>query len=416
MRASLPEQGLARAAILEHLTALKRGDIAWAQGRAPLYVFKADDAVASVAREAFIEYFNENALGAKRAFPSIKQMEENIVSIGLSLLNAPADAAGYFTTGGSESIIGAVKACRNWSRESRGRRDQRFNMVLPESGHPAFTKAGDLMDIEVRRVPVGVDFRADPAAMEAAIDAGTILIVGSTPCFPYGVVDPIEALSEVALRRGVWLHVDACVGGYLAPFVAALGFDVPRWDFQVRGVCSISADLHKFGYCPKPASTVFYRSFDLARHQVFEYDAWPSGLYSTATVVGTRPGGAAAGAWATLHHLGREGYLRITRELMDLVAAYRSGIESIPGLRVNGRPQLSILSFGGDGVDMLQVGERMRPRGWLPGFIKKPAGMHVMLSLIHKPAREQYVADLRACMDEVRAGRDIDRPAVKVSY
>jgi glutamate/tyrosine decarboxylase-like PLP-dependent enzyme len=157
MRASLPEKGLARTAILDHLTELKRGDIAWAQGRAPIYVFKGDDAVASVAREAFVEYFSENALGAKRAFPSIKQMEENIVSIGLSLINAPEDAAGYFTTGGSESIIGAVKACRNWSRARRGRSDERFNMVLPESGHPAFTKAGDLMDIEVRRVPVGVD-------------------------------------------------------------------------------------------------------------------------------------------------------------------------------------------------------------------------------------------------------------------
>ena len=168
MRAFLPEHGLARAAILDHVTALKRGDIAWAQGRAPIYVFKGDDAVASVAREAFLEYFNENALGAKRAFPSIRQMEEDIVGIGLSLLNAPAESTGYFTTGGTESIIGAVKACRNWSRERRGRRDQRFNMVLPETGHPAFTKAGDLMDIEVRRVPVGVDFRADPAAMEAS--------------------------------------------------------------------------------------------------------------------------------------------------------------------------------------------------------------------------------------------------------
>ena len=180
-------------------------------------MFKGDDAVASVAREAFLEYFSENALGAKRAFHSIKQMEEDIVGIGLSLLNASPESTGYFTTGGSESIIGAVKACRNWSRERRGRRDQRFNMVLPETGHPAFTKAGDLMDIEVRRVPVGADFRADPAEMEAAIDADTILIVGSAPCFSYGVVDSIDALSEIALRRSVWLHVDACVGGYLAP-------------------------------------------------------------------------------------------------------------------------------------------------------------------------------------------------------
>jgi sphinganine-1-phosphate aldolase len=416
MRASLPQQGLGRAAILEHLTTRKHADVAWAQGRAPLYVFKADDATTTIAREAFVEYFSENALGGKRAFPSILQMEAEIVDIGLSLLNAPDEAAGFFTTGGSESIIGAVKACRNFARQRRRARGA-FNMVLAESGHPAFTKAGDLMDIEVRRVPVGSDLRADPAAMNAAIDAQTILIVGSAPCFPYGVVDPIEALSEIAQRRDVWLHVDACVGGYLAPFVSALGYDVPHWDFKVHGVSSISADLHKFGYCPKPASTVFYRSADLARHQLFEYDVWPSGLYSTATVVGTRPGGAAAGAWATLHSLGHEGYLRITRELMALVEAYRAGIESIDGLRINGRPHLSILSFSSERVDMLRVGERMRPRGWLPGFIRKPPGMHLMLSLIHKPAVKPYLSDLRACVAEAREDGESQRaPAVQVHY
>jgi glutamate/tyrosine decarboxylase-like PLP-dependent enzyme len=416
MRTSLPEQGLSRQEVLEHLRALKQGDVDWAAGRAPLYVFKADDDVGAVGREAFVEYFNENALGARRAFASIRILEEDIVGAGLSLLNAPAEAAGYFTTGGTESIVCAVKACRSAARARRGADAHGLNIVLPETGHPAFTKAGDLMDIAVRRIPVGADLCADVAAMEASIDANTIMIVGSAPCFPYGVIDPVESLSELAIRRGLWLHVDACVGGYLAPFVAALGVQLPLWDFSVPGVCSISADLHKFGYCPKPSSTVFYRSNELAKHQPFEYDVWPSGLYSTATIVGTRPGGGPAGAWATLNHLGRDGYLRVTRRLLELVARYRAGIEAIPGLQVNGSPHLSILSFTHDRADMHQVGERMRVRGWLPGLVKEPRSMHLMLSLIHEPACDAYLADLRACVDEVRRGTEAATDEVRVTY
>ena len=416
MRASLPEHGLSRHEVLDHLRALKQRDVDWAAGRAPLYVFKADEDVGAVGREGFVEYFNENALGARRAFASIRQLEEDIVGAGLTLLNAPEKAAGYFTTGGTESILCAVKACRNAARARRGADARGFNIVLAETGHPAFTKAGDLMDIALRRIPVGADLRADVAAMEAAIDGDTIMIVGSAPCFPYGVIDPIDSLSELAVRQSLWLHVDACVGGYLAPFVAALGIPLPRWDFSVPEVSSISADLHKFGYCPKPASTVFYRHAELAKHQPFEYDVWPSGLYSTATIVGTRPGGGAAGAWATLNHLGRDGYLRVTRRLLELVARYRAGIEAIPGLRINGSPPLSILSFTHDTADMHQVGERMRARGWLPGLVKKPRSMHLMLSLIHEPACEAYLADLRASVDEVALGTGTATDEVRVTY
>lgn len=416
MRTSLPERGLSRQEVFEHLRALKRRDVDWSAGRAPLYVFKADDDVGAVGRDAFVEYFNENALGARRAFASIRQLEEDVVGVGLSLLNAPSEAAGFFTTGGTESILCAVKACRNAARAQRGANARGFNIVLPETGHPAFTKAGDLMDIALRRIPAGADLRADVAAMEAATDADTIMIVGSAPCFPYGVIDPIESMSALALRRGLWLHVDACVGGYLAPFVAALGVPLPLWDFAVPGVSSISADLHKFGYCPKPSSTVFYRSAELAKHQPFEYDVWPSGLYSTATIVGTRPGGGPASAWATLNYLGRDGYLRVTRRLLELVARYRAGIEAIPGLRINGAPHLSILSFTHDTADMHQVGERMRARGWLPGLVKKPRSMHLMLSLIHEPACEAYLADLRASVDEVALGTGTAPDEVRVTY
>jgi glutamate/tyrosine decarboxylase-like PLP-dependent enzyme len=238
--------------------------------------------------------------------------------------------------------------------------------------------------------------------MADAIDDETLMLVGSAPCFPYGTIDPIAALGELALRRRLWLHVDACVGGYLAPFVARAGYPIPDFDFSLPGVTSLSADLHKFGFCPKPASTVFYRSARHASFQPFEVDDWPGGRFVTATLAGTRPGGAIAGAWATLHAMGERGYVDTARQIMELVARYRRGIEEI-GLRIVGAPDLSILCFTADDVDMMEVGAVMGGRGWLPGHAREPRSMHIMLSLLHAPACEDYLGDLRAAVNTVRA-------------
>ena len=401
MRTTLPPVGLSRDEIFARMRALSAGDIDWRRGRVPLYVFKANDEIAALGRDAFVEFFTENGLGGKRAFHGLKKMEDDIVAMGLSLFHAPDDAAGFFTTGGSESIISAVMACRDYGRRQTGRADQRGNIVLPFSAHPAFTKAARLMDLELRRVPVAANYRADVVAMSRAIDADTMMLVGSAPCFSYGTIDPIAALGRLAQERGMWLHVDACVGGYLAPFVAEAGYPVPTFDFAVPGVTSLSADLHKFGFCPKPASTVFYRSADRAACQPFEMDDWPGGKFATATLVGTRPGGAMAGAWATLQGMGEQGYVSTARQIMELAAAYRRGIEAI-GLTIVGEPDLSILCFTSSDCDMLRVSEVMATRGWLPGLVREPRAMHLMLSMLHAPAREDYLRDLRDAVTQAR--------------
>jgi sphinganine-1-phosphate aldolase len=212
-----------------------------------------------VGREAFVEYFAENALGGSSAFPSVKGLEQEVVAMALDLFRAPAGAAGFMSTGGSESILLAVHTARRFARARRGDARHHGNLVASETLHPAFDKAAALMDLEIRRVPVRSDLRADVAGIEAAIDADTILLVGSAPNFPYGMVDPIGELSEIAQRHDLWLHVDACVGGYLAPFAQRLGRPVPDFDFSLPGVRSISADLHKYGFCAKGASTLFFR-------------------------------------------------------------------------------------------------------------------------------------------------------------
>ena len=207
MRMKFPERGRSFEDVLGELRGFKAGDCDWQRGRTPLYVFKASEEVYEVGRAAFFEYFNENALGARRAFPSVKRMEEEVVAMALDLFRAPEDAQGFMTTGGTESIIHAVQTCRDWNRVKRKEAHHRGNIVAPRSAHPAFDKAARLMDLEVRRAPVGSDFRADIAALEQLIDADTIMIVGSAPCFPYGVIDPIEQIGEHPRRiRRCHLH------------------------------------------------------------------------------------------------------------------------------------------------------------------------------------------------------------------
>jgi len=403
MRNTFPKAGRSQADVMADIRARKAGDADWRGGRVPLFVFKADDAVDEIGRAGFNEMFTENALGSKRAFLSLGQMEREVVEMGLDLFRAPEGAQGFMTTGGTESIIMAVQAARNFAREQRGNAGHRGNLVMAETAHPAFDKAARLMDLEVRRVQAGDDHRADVAAMARYIDGDSILLVGSAPCFPFGIIDPIAALSELALDKSVWLHVDACVGGYLAPFVRDLGRDVPDFEMHLPGVMSISADLHKFGYTPKPASTVFYRNSAHALHHGFDADVWPNGRFATTTIVGTRPGGAVAGAWAVMQHLGRDGYRRLAGELMAAIDLYRKGVNAIPGLHVIGDPHLSIVAIGSDVVDVFRVAELMAARGWIPGLTQRPKGLHRMMSLLHAPSMDQYLSDLAACTAEARA-------------
>ena len=416
MRTMMPELGRDAREVLAEMRSFKDKDCDWRHGRAPLFVFRVNDELYEFGRAAFFEFFSENALGGARAFPSVKRMEDEVVEMALGLFNGPEQAKGFMSTGGTESIIQAVQTCRGWNRAQRADERHRGNLVLSETAHPAFNKSAKLMDLEVRRVPVLPDLTMDVAGIEAAIDADTIMIVGSAPNFSFGSIDPIAELSAIAMRRGVWLHVDACVGGYLAPFARQIGRDIPDFDFSVPGVVSISADLHKFGFCPKPASTVFYRDADKAQHHHFDFNEWPNGRFFTSTLVGTRPAGGIAAAWATFQHLGVHGYRQIARDLMDFIDAYKRGIEGIAGLKVLGHPDLSIVAYGSDEFDIFRVAEPMAGQGWLPGLLQNPKGIHRMMSMIHAPSLNEYLDSLRMAVDSVRAQGAGTVSGIKASY
>jgi glutamate/tyrosine decarboxylase-like PLP-dependent enzyme len=415
MRKIMPDQGRAAAEVLAEMRTSKAADCDWQHGRAPLFVFKASDELYEFGRAAFFEFFSENALGGGRAFPSVKRMEDDVVDMALNLFNAPEEAKGFMSTGGTESIIQAVQTCRGWTRVQRKDSKFRGNLVLSETAHPAFDKAAKLMDLEIRRVPVLANLQMDLAGMEAALSDETIMMVGSAPNFSFGIIDPITELSAIALRRNMWLHVDACVGGYLAPFARQIGRDIPDFDFQVPGVCSISADLHKFGFCPKPASTVFYRNSDKAQFHAFDFSDWPNGRFFTNTLVGTRPAGGVAAAWATFQHLGVQGYRQIARELMGFIDAYKKGVSEVPGIHVFGNPHLSIVAYGSTEFDIFRVAELMSEKGWLPGLLQNPKGIHRMMSMIHAPSLEEYLLALRLAVSNVQEGKS-NASSIKATY
>ena len=397
-RIAFPETGVPWSTLERELVDAKAGDVDWRRGRSPAFVHFAGDDVLEVAKEAYRLYFSENGLGL-RAFGSLARFESEVVQMGLSLLHGGPDARGAMTTGGTESIFLAVKAARDRHAERHPGATARPVIVLAQSAHPAFSKAAHFMGLDTVRVPLRADFTADADAMAAALDGRTAMVVGSAPAYPHGVMDPIEALAAAADARGVWMHVDACVGGYLVPFARMLGAPIAPWDFAVRGVTSISADLHKYGYAAKGASTLFFADEAAYAGMAWGFDDWPRGAYRTDTLVGTRAGGAIAAAWAVMRYLGRDGYVDATRRVLATRAALGAGVERL-GFRVLGDPQLSILAFGSDRHPIAGVGAAMQRRGWLTGYTKDPAGIHQMLNLTHEPVIGEYLADLEAAVAE----------------
>lgn len=401
MPLELPRQGRPWPELREEMTAMRGNDLDWKHGRHGAYVWYASDELEEVLREAFGMFLVENGLGM-RAFPSIARMENETLSMVRGLLGGDDETAGIFTSGGTESIYLAMFALREWARHERPG-IVRPEVVAPHSAHPALNKAAHMLGLTVRRVPVGEDFRADPAAIEAALTQNTVGMYASAPTYSLGMVDPVEELGRIAAERGLWLHVDACVGGILAPFVREGGYAVPAFDFSVPGVTSISADLHKSGFAAKPASTVSFRTRAHREFARYTFDDWPSGTYSSLTFTGTRPGGAIAASWAALNFLGRDGYREIAAASMRAKERTIAALTAIEGVRVHGAPPLYAFSWAASGADMGAVAAAMGKRGFMCGQTTHPAGIHFMATPVHEPAAEAYADAAAESIAEARA-------------
>jgi glutamate/tyrosine decarboxylase-like PLP-dependent enzyme len=295
-----------------------------------------------------------------------------------------------------------MKTYRDSARAKKGITEP--EMVVPVTAHAAFDKASQYFGSKIIHVPVADDYRADVAATEKAITDNTIVIVGSAPQFPHGLIDPIEQLSELARSRGIGFHTDACLGGFVLPWAEKLGYDVPPFDFRLPGVTSMSADTHKFGYAAKGTSVVLYRGHELRHYQYFTTTEWPGGLYCSPSFAGSRPGALSAVCWAAMVSIGEQGYMDATKRILEAAAKIKEGIAKIPELEVIGDP-LFVVAFESKELDIYKIMDAMADRGWSLNGLYKPPCVHLCTTLRHTQpgVAERFIEDLKASVAFVKA-------------
>jgi glutamate/tyrosine decarboxylase-like PLP-dependent enzyme len=319
------------------------------------------------------------------------------------------------TTGGTESILMAVKAAREWARVKRPE-VKIPEIVAPITIHPAWNKAADYLGLKIILTPVDDEFKADIKETATAVTENTIMLGASAVSYPHGVVDPIVELGTMASERNLWLHVDACLGGYMLPFLRKLGYEVPPFDFSVPGVQSMSVDIHKYGYISKGASTVLYRNQELRQHQFFVYTDWPGGVYATPCLSGARPGGAIASAWAMLHYLGEDGFLRLARTTRETTMKLIEGLREIPGLDVLGNPPATVFAFGSNKINVYQLAVKLKERGWHIDAQHRPPCLHMTISPVHEKIVGPFIKDLKEAAAEVSGSDPGDASGMAALY
>jgi sphinganine-1-phosphate aldolase len=375
----LPAHGRSREEILSELHDIaKKEDAFWESGKVSGTMYCGDHDHYDFQTETFGLFAHVNAL-QRDICPSATRFEGEIIAMALDLFHGEAitdaEPGGLVTSGGTGSILHAVLAYREHAAQTRG--ISRPNFVKPETAHPAFDKAGHLFGVEVRTVPVDpATTTVRPEVMADAIDDQTVALVGSACNYPYGTIDPIEALGQLAQARGVGLHVDGCLGGFILPFGQELGYDIPVFDFRVPGVTSISADTHKYGYSLKGTSTCLFRDKAIRNSQYFALTGWTGGKYFSPGIEGSRSGGLLAAAWASMVHLGRDGYLGYARQIFEAAEAMKAAVRSHPELRLMGSPTFCF-SFTSDAFDIYHIADAMRPKGWRFNGQQYPNAIHM---------------------------------------
>ena len=390
----------------------------WDAGKVSGAVYHGGDALTEVIGTTFSLFALSNPLHPD-LFPSVRNMESEVVAWSTALFHGGPDACGTMTSGGTESILLACRAYRDLAKAKRG--VTRPNMVVPTSAHAAFHKAGDYFGIEVRMVPVDeTSFRADVQGMAAQVDSNTVMLVASAISFPQGVVDPVQELAALAAKHGgIPLHVDCCLGSYLIPFANAVrGPDaqLPPFDFAVPGVTSISADTHKFGYAPKGSSVIMYSKAEFRYHQFYVSPRWTGGVYTTPSIAGSRAGALVAATWATMRFHGQEGYRAAAKRILTAAQAVAQGVRDMQaeglGIKLYGEPDLCVVAFGPDPsaakpVSVPFLFEAMTAKGWNLNNLQRPANIHLCVTYKNaEVAAASFADDLRASIAEIEATPD----------
>ena len=401
----LPTKGIPAPQVFDELESLRADDVDWRNGKVFSLAYYAGPQAIAVAEDAYRRFSGENALSTD-AFPSLRIMQQDVLSMVGPWLGADKDSAGFMTSGGTESILMVVKAARDQFAQTDG--VTKPNIVLPTSAHAAFEKACHYFGVESRRADVGDDWRADIAAMDRLIDDNTVMLVASAPQYPQGVIDDVTGIAKLAQQHGINCHVDACMGGVTLAYLEKLGQPIPAWNLRVPGVTSISVDLHKYGYTSKGASVVMYRSKSLRAHQGFFTDNWLGGMYASSGMLGTKSGGSIASAWAVLRHLGEDGYTALTQQTRNATVQLADHIVAHPQLALRAYPESTLICFGATDPTLLNVfavADELRIRGWYVDRQTPPDSLHCTVNAIHHDKIDAFVTDLDASINTVLSTR-----------
>ncbi|KAF9686161.1 hypothetical protein SADUNF_Sadunf03G0129700 [Salix dunnii] len=416
-RSELPREGLG-GTVIEKLKEEKNNDVVW-QGKCSGTVYiggSESEGHFSLINEACSMFAHTNPLHLD-VFQTVAQCEAEVVAMTAALLGSKekssgGEICGNMTSGGTESILLAVKSSRDYMKAKKG--IKRPEMIIPESAHSAYDKAAQYFNIKLRRVPVNKEFQADVKAIKQQINKNTVLLLPKEKAPLLTLLDLHldflmaslillrQELGELAFSYGICFHVDLCLGGFVLPFARKLGYPIPPFDFSVKGVTSISADVHKYGLAPKGTSVVLYRNHDIRKHQFVAVTEWSGGLYVSPTIAGSRPGGLIAGAWAALMALGLEGYLENTKAIMEVSKRIQKGIKEIPELFIIGRPDMTIVAFGSNALDIFEVNDIMSSKGWHLNALQRPNSIHICITLQHAPVFEDFLRDLKESVQTVK--------------
>ncbi len=393
---SIPKQGKSKDEVFDVLSKMaEMENEKWQKGQVSGTFYHAGKEHLDFLNKAFSLFSHVNTLQFDLC-PSMFKMESDIISMTAKMLNGREGVCGTMTSGGSESIIMAMKTYRDFAKAKKN--IDLPEIIMPHTAHPAFDKAGKYFKIKMVHVPVArPDFLVDPAKVESLINENTIAIVGSAGNYPYGLIDPIEALSEIALEHDIGLHVDGCLGGFILPWIEKLGYDIPIFDFRLDGVTSMSADTHKFGFALKGTSVVLYKSNELRRFQYFDVPDWAGGLYASPTAAGSRSGGLTAATWASMIYMGEKGYLKSIKAIMEVADEMKQGVKDISELTLIGDPTF-VISFLSDTIDVYHVNDFMKTKQWRFNCLQLPPAMHFCVTMPQTfvpNVAKQWIDDLK---------------------
>ncbi|MDB4769155.1 MAG: aspartate aminotransferase family protein [Saprospiraceae bacterium] len=413
----IPPKGLSETELFAEMNALRKDDLNWRDGRNFAYVYYPGEEILNVVKKAYQLFFSENALNPS-AFPSLRNMENDVVSMSAHLFGGNNETVGSLTTGGTESILMTVKTAREWGKKNK-KLTANPEIIIPATAHPAFFKAAHYFNLSIVLCPTEKDFRVDAQKMENLISKNTVLLVASAPSYPQGVVDPIQAIGQIAEKHDLLFHVDACIGGFMLPFLKQLDYKIPAFDFSVKGVTSISADIHKYGYAAKGASVILYKNSALRKHQFYTYTAWTGGIYASPTMTGTRPGGSIAAAYAALKFVGYDGYLKLAKSCMNTTQKLQNAIREIPEIDILTTPEATLFAITSNSLDIYEVGDEMGILGWQIDRQQMPPSLHFSINPAHEKVIDQTIEDLKIAVQKAKKlslnklGKNVQLQAIK---